>query len=492
LKPTLAASALLAGFLAGRSLHWPLIHDAPLFHYVAWLLGQGLVPYRDIFDMNLPGVYLLHWAVLATAGGGDLAWRLFDLAWLAATAALLYVFCRPLGGVVGAAGAALLFVLYHLAGGAWHVGQRDFLLCLFLAAGACGVARAWEGGGSRLALLWGGAALGAGLTIKPYAAGILWLGSAAAGAAAVRRAGRAALPGAAAVLGAGCAAPVLVFGWLAWRGGLGAFWDTLVGYVIPFYSQLGREPLWAALGWHAHGRSLLALLAALALWGLLVPAAPSFGIRRPLAAVGVGAGALHFVLQGKGWEYHLYPLVFFLCALAAPAGEAVMAAGAPRAREVARAAAIVLFAATAMVLGAKAVEAMDAQWIDAKARRVAAITRDLGPLVPDGGTAQVLDVTEGGIHALFRLQLRQPTRFLYDFHFFHDESAPRIQGLRAELVRGLEQGRPAAVVVLRDSWLERGYDRLDRFPELRDLLARSYALAVQGDDYRIYAKRSDS
>jgi hypothetical protein len=169
-----------------------------------------------------------------------------------------------------------------------------------------------------------------------------------------------------------------------------------------------------------------------------------------------------------------------------------MAAGVPRAREVARAAAIVLFAATAMVLGAKAVEAMDAQWIDAKARRVAAITRDLGPLVPAGGTAQVLDVTAGGIHALFRLQLRQPTRFLYDFHFFHDEGAPRIQGLRAELVRGLEQGRPAAVVVLRDSWLERGYDRLDRFPELRDLLARSYSLAVQGDDYRIYAKRSDS
>jgi hypothetical protein len=104
----------------------------------------------------------------------------------------------------------------------------------------------------------------------------------------------------------------------------------------------------------------------------------------------------------------------------------------------------------------------------------------------------VLDVTEGGIHALLRLQLRQPTRFLYDFHFFHNETAPRIQALRAELVRGLERGRPAAVVVLRDSWRERGYDRLARFPELGALLARDYALAVQGDDYRIYAKRSGS
>ncbi len=462
MKPTLVVSALLAGALAARSLGWPLIHDAPLFHYVAWLMRQGLVPYRDIFDMNFPGVYLLHWAVLATAGGGDLAWRLFDLGWLAATAALLFAFCRPLGGGVGAAGAALLFVLYHLAGGAWHVGQRDFLLCLFLAAGACGIARAWDRGGSRMALLCGGAALGAGLTVKPYAVGLFWLGSAAAGAAAARRAGRAALPGAVAVLGAGLAVPALVFGWLAWRGGLGAFWDTLVGYVIPFYSRLGREPLWTALGGHAHGRTLLALLGILALWGLLVRAAPSFGIRRWLAALGVVAGALHFVLQGKGWEYHLYPLAFF----------------------------VVLFAATTLVLGAKGVEAMDAEWIDAKARRVAVITRDLGPLVSAGGTAQVLDVTEGGIHALLRLGLRQPTRFLYDFHFFHDETAPRIQALRAELVKGLERGRPAAVVVLRDSWLERGYDRLDRFPELRNLLARDYTLAVTGADYRIYAKRS--
>ena len=56
----------------------------------------------------------------------------------------------------------------------------------------------------------------------------------------------------------------------------------------------------------------------------------------------------------------------------------------------------------------------------------------------------------------------------------------------------LARFRLAAVVVLRDSWRERGYDRLARFPELGALLARDYALAVQGDDYRIYAKRSGS
>jgi len=52
--------AALTGALAWRSRGWPLIHDAPLMHYIAWRIGEGAVPYRDLFDMNFPGVYLVH------------------------------------------------------------------------------------------------------------------------------------------------------------------------------------------------------------------------------------------------------------------------------------------------------------------------------------------------------------------------------------------------------------------------------------------------
>src|SRR5438874_10781689 len=61
----LAGVVLYVGWL---SLPWPLIHDAPIMHYVAWRIGQGAVPYRDLFDMNFPGVYLLHLLVLKTLG----------------------------------------------------------------------------------------------------------------------------------------------------------------------------------------------------------------------------------------------------------------------------------------------------------------------------------------------------------------------------------------------------------------------------------------
>src|SRR5215475_3212028 len=52
---------------------WPLVHDVPIMHYVAWRIAGGAVPYRDVFDMNFPGAYLLHLAVLSTLGPGDVA-----------------------------------------------------------------------------------------------------------------------------------------------------------------------------------------------------------------------------------------------------------------------------------------------------------------------------------------------------------------------------------------------------------------------------------
>src|SRR5439155_765060 len=77
---------LLVAVLLVLSLPWPLIQDAPVMHYIAWRIGEGDVPYRDLYDINQPGVYVLHLALLRTLGAGDGAWRAFDLAWLAATA----------------------------------------------------------------------------------------------------------------------------------------------------------------------------------------------------------------------------------------------------------------------------------------------------------------------------------------------------------------------------------------------------------------------
>ncbi len=118
-------------------------------------------------------------------------------------------------------------------------------------------------------------------------------------------------------------------------------------------------------------------------------------------------------------------------------------------------------------------DALDADWIAEKSDAWPRSRATWRRVVPAGATVQVMDVTEGGLHALLRLGMRQPTRFLYDFHFFHDQTDPRIKALQREFVAGLEAGQPAAIVVMRDTWNRPGYDRVQEIPGLTPLLARA-------------------
>jgi hypothetical protein len=468
----------MAVVLGVRSLGWPLIHDAPLMHYVAWRIGEGAVPYRDLFDMNFPGTYLLHLGVLRTLGPGDTAWRVFDLAWLAATCLAIAALARR-WGMVAASGGGALFALYHLAGGAWQAGQRDYLLAGLLVAGALGVAR-WGESAGLMNLGWSGLALGAGVTIKPHA--VIFAGALALMVViAAVRSGRGALMPLAA-LGAGTAVvPAAVVAWVALVGGLPAWRDIVLDYLLPLYGRLGRPRSWAFHRWQVW----LPLAAAVVLALTDAVRTRCADIRHAVATLGIGYGLVHYFGQGKGWEYHLYPLAAFAAVLAFSRLPAASAR-----RNVLAPALVASLALAVLLLGEKGVEASHASWIEDKRRAVEALTADLAGLAP-GETVQVLDTTGGGIHALFRRRLREPTRFLYDFHFFHDETAPAIRALRGELMRGLAARPPARVVVFEEGWPVARLDRLERFEELAAFLARSYTIVRFGPGYVIHAKRHD-
>jgi hypothetical protein len=490
LKRISAASAALvavagafAAWLAWRSLPWPLIHDVALMHYVAWRIADGAVPYRDLFDMNQPGTYLLHRAVLSTLGAGDLAWRMVDLAWLAATAGVIAALAAPWGRLAAGAGATV-FATYHLAGGAWQAGQRDFLLCLFLLVGALGAARWLERGGVA-SLVWSGAALGAGITVKPHAALFAGALAAAVAVAGARAGGGAGAAGATAVFAAATAAvPLAVLGWLAAVGGLAAWREILTEYVVPLYTRLGRDASWRVHRGHAW--IPLALGAALSLASAV--GRRGAGARHLVAALGLAYGVVHYVAQGKGWEYHLYPLAAFTAALAGAELPAALAAR----RRLAAGALVASLAAALVLLGAKGLEAAPAAWWWDRERTVRLLESDLRPRLGPGDTVQVLDTTEGGIHALLRLGVREPTRFIYDFHFFHDEGAPVVRALRAELIRALDARPPRAIVLFERGWPAGGYERIERFPALAARLRERYVLAVARPGYRIYAQRDGS
>jgi hypothetical protein len=485
LRVLVVGAAILAALAACRLLwlsrDWLLVHDAPLMHYIAWRILEGAAPYRDLFDMNFPGVYAAHVLLLVTLGPGDLAFRVFDLALLAASGAGLVCALRP-SGVWGGLAAAALFALYHVAGGPWLAGQRELLLCVFLAWGTAAAVASADAAGKRRTRWLGGAglALGASILVKPYAVALapallLWS----------RRGARSRRDLAAVVLAA--ALPGLAaLAWLAWSGGLGAFVDITLRYLIPLYSRLGRNDLLHELVARDYGATVLAGLAA---WAALGVVALARGRRRPVLAVlavGLAYGVAHFWVQGRGWEYHFYPLALFATALGGAGLGAALADG----RRVLATALVLALAVSAGALWSKGQRNLAPAWIAAKLDRVGRVSEALRPLVADGRMVQVLDTTEGGIHALLRLGVRQPSRFLYDFHFYHDVSHPYVRGLRAELMDALRRRPPAAVVVFVPGWPEGGYERIAQFPELERWLRDGYQVTEEADGYRLYVERA--
>jgi hypothetical protein len=52
--------AVVTGWLLWRSLDWPLVGDATIFHFIAGQMKMGAVLYRDIADINMPLTYEIH------------------------------------------------------------------------------------------------------------------------------------------------------------------------------------------------------------------------------------------------------------------------------------------------------------------------------------------------------------------------------------------------------------------------------------------------
>jgi hypothetical protein len=207
-----------------------------------------------------------------------------------------------------------------------------------------------------------------------------------------------------------------------------------------------------------------------------------FTARHVVVTLGLAYGVAHFFGQGKGWEYHAYPLAAFAAvALFAEAGRLVES----------RNAMTVMFlgcvTVSSVLLGLKGIAAADASWIAAKARRVSAVVADLDGRLAPGDLVQVLDTTEAGVHALLRLRAVQPTRFLYDFHFYHDQESRLVRGLRDEFVAAFDARPPKFVVLFERGWPAGGYERVDGFPALRDRLA-AYRVDRRGDGYILYAR----
>ena len=220
------------------SWNWPLYHDAPIMHYIASRILDGAVPYRDIFDMNMPGTYLLHMLCISVFGRSDLAFRMFDLFWCALAFAGIAAFGWKQSKIYACVG-GLFFVAIHFTHHAGSMLQRDFLQIPFLMFASCAFVAYLNSPEKKHFLVIFGVLSGLACWIKPVALVFVMLCAFSLLFFPIERKKK--------IedvlwIGIGILIPTsFIHSWLYAMGALPDFYDILLNFIIPIYSRI-RPP----------------------------------------------------------------------------------------------------------------------------------------------------------------------------------------------------------------------------------------------------------
>jgi hypothetical protein len=319
---TLIILLLLAAFLvtqAAFSLRWPIAHDeAPLFYEAFLMQSEGRIPYRDIFDFQMPGSYIAYYALGLVSGFDPFRIRILDLLILAALIFITFQAMRRFGSTPALA-AGILFGLKYLQGGPSLSLQREYLLLVFIALSLLIGMRDTLTPKHRLSL---GILFGLSAVIKPHAA-LGLLPFLLFDIADIRQRPNMTLPKAAwtSILPAaiGFAIPVsLVIAWLALTGALTPFLTIALNY-WPLYSQInGQMEITPTAERISFLLNQIWRLGGSGLW--LIPAAFGIYLNRNrqtylLASLAL-CYAIYPALSGQFFPYHYIPFIYIIILVA--------------------------------------------------------------------------------------------------------------------------------------------------------------------------------
>ena len=502
LGAVLACLTALLLVLAFHSLHSRIAHDSPIMFYLALLFDRfGLVPYRDTFDMNLPGSYLCYVLLGKVSGYTDFGIRVTDLCLLLLLSVFTGLMLRRLGQWT-AWMAAILFPLAYLLKGNEVSLQREFLILVFLSAALMLLFNGWPFPPLLRAGLIGGL-LGVCVTIKPQMA-LVWPLLALYGAEELAVAGRRERRGLwLASLFGFLLPPVAALGYLVSVHALHAFVDVARNY-WPLYGALNGEN--HALYGAARARYILVntvrletnarwvLPALLGLWVAWTQGDLSSEARRQVKLLALLAlfFCVYPAFSGQFWAYHGLPLLYFALTLTSLCLVPLLPSTVPvRLRW--------------LVPGRVAVPLLllllFGHWVKKyqpdlhpKGGRPAQIAAFLSAHLRPGDRVQPLDWTGGAVQAMLTTRARIATPFIYDFYFYHHVSHPYIQGLRRRLMADLSAAPPRFIVEVTsdDKPWPSGRDTTRQFPELRRFLAERYQVAERQNGYVIWERRDGS
>jgi len=477
------------------TIHWLMIWDTPIMHYVNFLITRGLHPYSDITDMNLPGAYLTEGWGMAIFGWSDVSWRVYEF--------FLMVVLAVSGMVLGGkrhwyAGiyAATFFIVMHGSEGPRVATERDQLMMILLVASTALFFVAYQ---RRLPLLMFPVGLLVALagSIKPGAV-LMEIAFLALLFVYLRKQGETIWP----YLGWALVGNIIIAGvvlqFLLHHHAIGPLLFIL-RKIVPAYAQLHRPGTGYML------RHLLpASLMPLALLGLaaMVMRKGTLGLERWTLFCGLVVGSVSYFMQQKGLTYHRYMVVAFLALwIGWELTEAMRRTDGPS-RSVAMAGMLLLLFAVVpyyLVLMHK-----DARSGVGGSPQALQMQQDLDRLGGQALQRQVLclDLITGCFDALYRARLEQTTGATGDLLLFSPKTNFGQEYYRQWFMEH-EQQTPANVVVEESEWYQNdrpSFDKVEAWPEYAAYLHRNYDLVVErhfGADawspaYRIYLRKGSA
>jgi len=487
-----AAVALV--LLAAESLRWRYVHDSPLMIYAGFMVAGGAVPYRNFFDMNMPGTYFVMWLMGTVFGWDDSGFRVFDLLCLAGISVATFVWIRRFGRM-SAFAAAIVFPLWYLCQGPEISLQREYIaLVPFTVMLAVATGDADFRPGMRTMLT--GILAGLTFLVKPQflvlslpLLPLLFRQQGVASMSVRRRV---------VWFGAGVFLPVSgMFLYLLCTGSLGPFVDIAANY-WPLYTHMDKQHV-AISGFRrllylvTESRDgLMGFYAPMAVVGLVVLSNTPTERRYTWMMGGlIVAAAIYPAIAGQFWAYHWIP--FFYVALCA-AALAVRPVEKLRTGDIAPSVAMVfLLSALASNASEKLLWSWRGDKMDNRLKGGVPdeVSRFLRANIKTGDTVQPLDWTGGAVHGMLMARARLATRFMYDFHFYHNISSPYVGKLRREFLNELSMAKPRFIIqVVKNRPWPTGADTTQDFSELQVFLKENYAIAQQGATYNILERTS--
>lgn len=486
--------------------NWPMQGDISFLHYIAYLINEhGFLPYRDVFEFNMPGTYLFHMTAGKLFGYNDRSLQLVNGLWLLAILGTTWLILSTAGRLVALAG-CLLFSLMYFGGGPALMLQRDVVAILPIAAAALLANRQFQAATVPLIHFLTGALLACAALFKPHLAiglpvFIVFNSFNARPDTATKVYFRQFLAGSA-LTGAGFIAVfVLPFTWLWYVDVLPDFVDQWTKYV-PLYLNItgdmqtaeGLDKVAYLFKSFQNFGGFGALLAPAALgtyFALSIPGSPE----KRLALLSISLAfsySLYAVISGKFWSYQWMPFVYFLCLSAALALRSEPAPGSTvNGNRSPTIFSIVIFIFAALLAGRPAAYTLrhlangaPPPPHDGNSQAMADyLTAHSVP----GDTVQPLDSIQGGTaRALLLTESVLATPYVTDFQFYYSVQDPYVQHLRQDFVRRLTQHRPTFIIDSRIFPKPVPQGANFEFAELRDILKSRYRLVLSHRNFDIY------